>query len=59
MLEKIETDLAAAGPAQARRLRRRAELIRDLLAPTPLPVPMKRRQGEPVPRLSPILCNNL
>jgi len=43
MLEKIETDLAAAGPAQGRRLRRRAELIRDLLAPTPLPVPMKRR----------------
>jgi len=42
MLENIETDLAAAGPAQARRLRRRAELIRDL-APTPLPVPMKRR----------------
>jgi hypothetical protein len=35
MLEKIETDLAAAGPAQARRLRRRAELIRELLAPTP------------------------
>jgi hypothetical protein len=32
MLEKIEADLATAGPAKARRLRQRAELIRGLLA---------------------------
>ena len=30
MLEKIEADLATAGPAKARRLRQRAELIREL-----------------------------
>jgi hypothetical protein len=33
MLEKIEADLATAGPAQARRLEQRAELIRELLTP--------------------------
>ena len=33
MLEKIEVDLATAGPAETRRLRQRAELIRELLAP--------------------------
>ena len=33
MLEKIETTLATAGPAEARRLRQRAELIRELLTP--------------------------
>jgi hypothetical protein len=33
MLEKIEADLATAGPAKTRRLRQRAELIRELLAP--------------------------
>jgi hypothetical protein len=33
MLEKIEADLATAGPAKTRRLRLRAELIRELLAP--------------------------
>jgi hypothetical protein len=30
---KIETELATAGPAETRRLRQRAELIRELLAP--------------------------
>ena len=33
MLEKIEADLATAGPAETRRLSQRAELIRELLAP--------------------------
>jgi len=33
MLEKIEADLATAGPAKARRLRQRAELIKELLMP--------------------------
>jgi hypothetical protein len=33
MLEKIETDLITAGPAETRRLRQREELIRGLLAP--------------------------
>jgi hypothetical protein len=33
MLEKIEADLATAGPAKARRFRQRAELIRELLMP--------------------------
>ena len=33
MLAKIEADLATAGPAKARRLRQRAELIRGLLTP--------------------------
>jgi hypothetical protein len=33
MLEKIETDLATAGPAETRRLSQRAELIRGLLTP--------------------------
>jgi hypothetical protein len=31
MLEKIEADLTTAGPAETRRLRQRAELIRGLL----------------------------
>jgi hypothetical protein len=31
MLERIETALATAGPAETRRLRQRAELIRELL----------------------------
>jgi hypothetical protein len=35
MLEKIEADLATAGPAKTRRLRQRAELIRGLLATSP------------------------
>jgi len=40
MLEKIEAALATAGPAETRRLRQRAELIRELLtlrrrSPTP------------------------
>ena len=34
MLEKIEADLTTAGPAKTRRLRQRAELIRELLAPS-------------------------
>jgi hypothetical protein len=33
MLEKIEADLATAGPAKTRHLRQRAELIRELLTP--------------------------
>ena len=33
MLEKIEADLATTGPTETPRLRQRAELIRDLLAP--------------------------
>jgi hypothetical protein len=33
MLEKIEAALASAGPAETRRLRQRAELIRELLTP--------------------------
>jgi len=35
MLERIEADLATAGPAENRRLRQRAELIRELLTPNP------------------------
>jgi hypothetical protein len=43
MLEKIEADLATAGPAETRRLRQRAELIRDLLAPAGRsPIPSSR-----------------
>jgi hypothetical protein len=33
MLEKIEAELATAGPAETRRLRQRAQLILDLLTP--------------------------
>jgi hypothetical protein len=33
MLEKIEASLATAGPTETRRLRQRAELIRELLTP--------------------------
>jgi hypothetical protein len=33
MLEKIEVSLATAGPDETRRLRHRAELIGELLAP--------------------------
>jgi hypothetical protein len=39
MLEKIETDLATAGPAETRRLRRRAELIQEVLTPSGSPPP--------------------
>jgi hypothetical protein len=43
MLEKIEVDLATAGPAETRRLRERAELIRGLLPPTAItPAPRPR-----------------
>ena len=35
MLQEIEADLATAGPTETRRLRRRAELIRELLTPNP------------------------
>jgi hypothetical protein len=35
VLEKIEVDLATAGPAERCRFRQRAELIRELLAPRP------------------------
>jgi hypothetical protein len=31
MLDKIEVELATAGPAKTRRLRQRADLIRELL----------------------------
>jgi hypothetical protein len=33
MLQKIETELVTAGPAEKRRLQQRAELICDLLTP--------------------------
>jgi hypothetical protein len=39
MLQKIEADLAIAGPAETRRLRQRAELIRQLLTPSGSPSP--------------------
>jgi hypothetical protein len=39
MLEKIEVDLATAGPGETRRLRQRAEVIRGLLAPSGSPTP--------------------
>ena len=39
ILEQIEIDLATAGPAEKRRLRQRAELVRGLLAPRPTNVP--------------------
>jgi hypothetical protein len=40
LLEKIGTELTAAGPAEARRLRQRAQLIVDLLTPRgQLPIP--------------------
>jgi hypothetical protein len=34
MLQEIEAELATAGPAETRRLRKRAELIRELLTPS-------------------------
>jgi hypothetical protein len=40
MLAQIETELATAGPVETRRLRERAELIRELLTPwgrSPIP----------------------
>jgi hypothetical protein len=40
MLKKIEIELTTAGPYETRRLRQRAELIRELLAPpgrSPIP----------------------
>jgi hypothetical protein len=33
MLQKVGVELTTAGPAEARRLRQRAQLILDLLAP--------------------------
>jgi hypothetical protein len=39
MLEKIEANFATAGPAEMRRLRQRAKLIRDLLRPIGFPTP--------------------
>jgi hypothetical protein len=33
MLEKIEVDLATAGPTETQRLHQRADLIRELLTP--------------------------
>jgi hypothetical protein len=33
LLEKIEVDLATAGPTETRRLHQRADLIRELLTP--------------------------
>jgi hypothetical protein len=35
MLTDIETALATAGPVETRRLRQRADLIRELLTPRP------------------------
>jgi hypothetical protein len=40
ILEKIEAALAAAGPAETRRLRQRAEPIRELLAMPGPPAPL-------------------
>ena len=37
MLERIEADLAAAGPAETRRLNQLAELIRELPMPSGSP----------------------
>jgi hypothetical protein len=34
MVEQIEADRASAGPAEKWRLQRRAELVRELVAPT-------------------------
>jgi hypothetical protein len=39
MLAQIEADLTTAGPAETQRLRQRAELIRQLLAPRRSPTP--------------------
>ena len=39
MLQEIEAALATAGPVETRRLRERAELIRELLAPSGSPTP--------------------
>jgi hypothetical protein len=39
MLAQIEAELAIAGPAETRRLLRRAELIRELLTPEKSPTP--------------------
>lgn len=39
ILEKIEADLATARPAEKRRLRQRAELIRGLLRSGPISLP--------------------
>jgi len=42
MLREIEAALATAGPVETRRLRQRAELIRELLTPerrSPIPIP--------------------
>jgi hypothetical protein len=35
MLERIEAELAGAGPAEMRRLHQRADLLRGLLTPGP------------------------
>jgi hypothetical protein len=37
MLQEIEAALVTAGPAEMRRLRQRAELIRELLTPSRSP----------------------
>jgi hypothetical protein len=47
MLEKIEADLATTGPAETRRLRQRAEVIRALLAPSGSPTPPRLNAGPP------------
>jgi hypothetical protein len=39
MLERVGVELPMAGPAEARRLRQRAQMILDLLTPTQSPVP--------------------
>jgi hypothetical protein len=40
MLHDVETKLAKAGPAETRRLRQRAELLRGLLTPRQPPDPV-------------------
>ena len=42
MLEKIEVDLATAGPAEKLPLRRRADLICEVLAPRPISYRLRR-----------------
>jgi hypothetical protein len=49
MLAQIEAELAGAGPAETRRLRQRADLIRGLLTPRPADplATWPRAAGEP------------
>ena len=48
MLQEIETALATAGPAETRRLHKRAELVRGLLDTT-VPSPAAVPKPDPAP----------